>query len=86
MRLIDLDQEIFIPVVDESENVSYEIKMSIAEMFEKFMDGFVPEIVNAISVEWLVEKMRCADDAGDLDATDVISWLIQTWQKEQEAR
>ena len=36
----------------------------------------------AISIEWLREKMNCADDAGDLDSVDLISWLIQTWEKE----
>ena len=42
--------------------------------------------IPAIPVEWLREKMNMADDAGDLDSVDLISWLIQTWQKEQEAR
>ena len=42
--------------------------------------------VNAIPVEWLREKMNMADDDGDLDSVDLISWLIQTFQKEQEAR
>ena len=40
--------------------------------------------VNAVPVEWLQEKMNIADDAGDLDSADLISWLIQTWQKEQK--
>ena len=42
--------------------------------------------IDAIPVEWLREKMNLADDAGDLDSMDLISWLIQTWQKEQEAQ
>lgn len=42
--------------------------------------------IPAIPVEWLRKKMNMADDAGDLDSVDLISWLIQTWQKEQEAR
>ena len=42
--------------------------------------------IDAIPVEWLREKMNLADDAGDLDSVDLFSWIIQTWQKEQEAR
>lgn len=54
MRLIDLDQTIFVPIVDESKGgVEYELEMTVAEFFEKFFDGFQPEIVDAIPVEWL---------------------------------
>lgn len=42
--------------------------------------------IDAIPVEWLREKMNIADDAGDLDSVDLFSWILQTWQKEQEAR
>lgn len=38
--------------------------------------------IKAIPIEWLREKMTCADDAGDLDSVDLISWLIQTREKE----
>lgn len=37
----------------------------------------------SIPIKWIQEKMLLADDAGDLDATDVLSWLIQTWIKEK---
>ena len=42
--------------------------------------------VDAVPVEWLRDKMSWADDEGDLDSVDLFSWIIQTWQKEQEAR
>lgn len=43
-------------------------------------------IVDAIPVEWLRNEMNMADDRGDSEMTDAISWLLQTWQKEQEAQ
>ena len=42
--------------------------------------------IDAIPVEWLQNEMNMADDRGDMDMTDAISWLIQEWQKEQEAK
>lgn len=42
--------------------------------------------VDAVPVEWLREKMKWADDEGEMADVDCISWLIQTWQKEQEAQ
>lgn len=54
MRLIDLDQKIFVPIVDESNGgVEYEMEMTIGEMFDRFLDGFQPEIVEAVPVKWL---------------------------------
>lgn len=41
--------------------------------------------IDAIPVGWLRDKMFLADDEGDDDTVLIISWLIQTWQKEQEA-
>ena len=42
--------------------------------------------IDAIPVEWLRNEMNMADDRGDSEMTDAISWLLQTWQKEQEAQ
>lgn len=39
-------------------------------------------IVDAIPVEWLRNEMNMADDRGDSEMTDAISWLLQTWQEE----
>ena len=36
--LIDLDQTIFIPIVDESKGgVKYELQMTVGEMFDKML-------------------------------------------------
>lgn len=42
--------------------------------------------IEAIPVEWLREKMKWADDEGDIDSVDLFSWILQAWQKEQEAQ
>lgn len=84
MRLIDLDQTIFVPIVDESHGgATYEMQMTVGEMFEKFLDGFKPEVVDAIPVEWMVSwinrhpnDLRCAWFAS----------LEMEWQKEQEVK
>ena len=41
---------------------------------------------DAIPVEWLQQKMFNADAVGSWYTVDTIKWLIETWQKEQEAR
>ena len=83
-RLIDLNQTVFVPVVDESKGgVEYEIQMMLAEFFKKCLPDFEPEIVDAIPVEWLRKEMIWADDNGEMDDVDCISWLIQTWHLEQ---
>ena len=67
MRLIDLDQTIFVPIVDESHGgVTYEMQMTIAEFFDKFLDGFKPEVVDAAPViqRWISVKDRLPEAAG----------------------
>lgn len=56
----------------------------IGDTIEYFLDEDIAPTIEAILVEWLREKMNLADDAGDLDSVDLFSWIIQTWQKEQE--
>ena len=85
MRLIDLDQTVFVPIVDESKGgVSYEMQMSLAEFFDKFLDGFKPEVVDAIPVGWLDDR------ANDITRAPLYrryaQMLMDEWQKEQEAR
>ena len=81
MRLIDLDQTIFVPIIDESKGgVKYEMQMTVAEMFDKFFDGVQPEVVDAIPVAWL-EKQA---DYRDYDTCKGIRIALKTWQKEQE--
>lgn len=85
MRLIDLDQTIFVPIVDESRGgVEYEMEMTIGEMLDKFLDGFKPEIVDAVPVEWLQNVHK--DWILSRDDIEFRDWLIEKWQKEQEAR
>ena len=77
MRMVDLDQTIFVPVMDETHGgVTVEMKMTVGEFFEKCCAGFAPEVVEAIPVEWL--QTQLTDDA--------YNKLIYRWQKEQEAR
>ena len=83
--LIDLDQTIFIPIVDESKGgVKYELQMTVGEMFDKFCEGFRPEVVDAIPVEWLDDR------ANDITRAPMFrryaQQLLDEWQKEQEER
>lgn len=85
MRLIDLDQTIFVPIIDESKGgVKYEMQMTVAEVFDKFFDGIQPETVDAIPVEWL-KKVR-KDDRLTIDDVETIDLILTWWQKEQEAQ
>lgn len=65
MRLVDLDQRIFVPIVDESKGgVQYEIPMTLAELFDKFLDGNKPEIVEAAPVvhgHWIYRRNGWAE-------------------------
>lgn len=92
MRLIDLDQTIFVPIVDESKGgVEYEMQMTIGEMLDKFLDGFQPEIVDAVPVEWL-EQQRERNDPESVKEINgalvsiCIDGVLVLWQKEQEGR
>lgn len=97
MRLIDLDQTIFVPIVDESKGgVEYEMKMTVGEFFEKFFDSCCPETVDAIPVEWLENKrenliltaMVHSTVYGDnsVELCHAVNVVLDMWQKEQEAR
>ena len=82
MRLIDLDQTVFVPIVDESKGgVSYEMQMSLAEFFDKFLDGFKPEVVDAIPVEWINALMLDGEPEESKSAWRV----LKAWKREQEA-
>ncbi len=85
MRLIDLDQTIFIPIVDESKGgVKYELQMTVGEMFDKFCEGFQPKVMDAVPVGWLIDR------ANDPERAPLYrryaQMLYEEWQKEQEAR
>ena len=70
--------------VESGRRLQYNIRKEAVEIVRDMCVKVAP-IIDAIPVEWMREKMNLADDAGDLDSVDLISWLIQTWHKEQEA-
>ena len=81
MKLVNLDQTIFIPIVDESKGgVTYEMKMTVGEFFTKCCQGFEPEVVEAIPVEWIRkhEKWPIMQQG--------IAGMMYLWQREQEGR
>lgn len=52
VRLIDLDQPVFVPIVDETKGgVMCETQMTLAEFFEKFLPNFTPEIIEFLDWE-----------------------------------
>lgn len=85
MKLVDIGQTIFVPVVDETHGgVTVEMQMTVGEFFGKFCQGFEPEIVEAIPVKWLQKKRKYASEGDSLDVG--IAEVLDMWEKEQEAR
>ena len=87
MKLVDLDQRIYVPVVDETRGgMTYEMEMSVGEFFDKCCPGFRPEVVEAIPVEWI--KQQFYDNPAEAWANkcrDVYTgW--QRWQRLQEGQ
>ena len=79
MKLVDLNQTIFIPIVDESKGgVEYEMKMTVGEFFEKCCQGFEPEVIEAVPVKWIKQQ--------PIYQTIAVRALIERWREEQEAR
>ena len=88
MRLMNLDAKIIVPITDDTKGgMMYETQMTVAEFFAKFLPDFLPEIVDAIPVEWLSERHRKCCEDGDTDLMDAITVLINEyhiWQERQE--
>lgn len=85
MKLVDIDQAIFVPVMDETHGgVVVEMKMTVGEFFEKCCQGFEPETVEAIPVEWL-KHMISVGKKGSLNNTS-IEYVLEAWRIEQEAK
>lgn len=85
MRLIDLDQTIYVPIVDESQGgCRYELQMTVWEFFDRFLEGsFTPEVVDAIPMWWITEKFLDVLNK-DKELSKAV-WLVRNaWQKEQE--
>lgn len=60
-KLVSLNQIMVVPINDEVEGTSYEMQMTLKEFFNKFFEGFMPDVVEAVPVEWL-KKMETEDD------------------------
>jgi hypothetical protein len=83
MQFVNLDQQIFVPVVDETHGGAVvEMKMTVGEFFSRSCPGFEPETIEAIPVEWLEEKTRHSDNHTQASA----KWMLGCWKREQEAR
>lgn len=83
MRLIDLDQTIFVPIIDESQGgVKYEMQMTIAEVFDKFFDGVQPQVVDAVPVEWMTDKMH----KPQMTCVNPFEFVLSEWLEGQGAR
>ena len=66
--------------VEHNEAIYDEIKEAIKRLLN------LAPAVDAIPVEWREERKRWASADGDNECVGVIEYLIDRWQKEQEAR
>jgi len=83
MKLVDLDGVMFVPVVDETHGgVTVEMQMTVGEFFTRCCQGFEPQIVEAIPVNWISAYMNQA--YGRVRA-EIIREMLDAWM-EQEAR
>ena len=78
-RLIDFDQTIVVPINDEVMGTHYEMQMSLEEFFEKFFEGFMPDIVEAVPVTWLKDQEM--DNDGKLGKA--ARRILKAWKKEE---
>lgn len=80
-KLVSLNQVIVVPINDEAEGTSYEMQMTLEEFFNKFFDGFMPDIVDAVPMEWLKDMEM--DNDGKLGKA--AGRIRKAWEKEGEA-
>ena len=81
MKLINIDQTVFIQIVDESKGgITYEREMTLSEFFDECLPDFKPDIVDAIPIEWL--KKQFYDNPGSLWA-DMCRTVYTGWKKTQ---
>lgn len=76
-KLVSLNQVIVVPINDEVEGTSYEMQMTLEEFFNKFFDGFMPDIVDAVPMEWL--KNMEMDNDGKLGKA--AGRIRKAWEK-----
>jgi hypothetical protein len=85
MKLVDIDQTIFIPVVDETHGgVTVEMKMTVGEFFAKCCDGFEPEVVDAIPVEWMKHRLTMALKNGSDAPEQAIRYVLWLWEQQKD--
>ena len=80
-KLVSLNQVIVVPINDEVEGTSYEMQMTLEEFFNKFFDGFMPDIVDAVPMEWL--KNMEMDNDGKLGKA--AGRIRKAWEKAGDA-
>ena len=80
-KLVSLNQIVVVPINDETEGTSYEMQMTLEEFFNKFFEGFMPDIVDAVPVEWL--KNMEMDNDGKLGKA--AGRIRKAWEKKDEA-
>ena len=78
-RFIYLDQTIVVPINDERLGTSYEMQVTLEEFFEKFFDGFMPDIIEAVPVTWLKDLEM--DNDGKLGKA--AGKVLKAWKKEE---
>lgn len=78
-KLVSLNQIIVVPINDETMGTSYEMQMPLEEFFEKFFDGFIPDIVEAVPVTWLKDLEM--DNDGKLGKA--AGRVLKAWKKEE---
>lgn len=84
MKLVDLNQTIFVPVVDETHGgVTVEMGMTVEDFFSRFCPGFEPEVVEAIPVEWILNKVG-DEETYTLKYRHAWGQLVGLWTNEQE--
>lgn len=60
MKALNYDQSIFVPVTDETKGgATYEVRMTIQEIFDNFFGGNTPEIIDAEPVTRCKDCPRC---------------------------
>lgn len=81
MKLVDISQTIFVPVVDEAHGeVTVEMGMTVEEFFEKCCQGFEPDVVEAIPVAWISKYMNSA--YGRVRA-EIIREMLDVWMEQE---
>lgn len=84
-RLIDLNQTVFVPVVDETnDGAEYEIQMTLAEFFEKCLLDVRLEVVDAIPMEWLEWRINHAEQEGFVEVAKMLRTVHDWWNDQKD--